>query len=208
MAVPPYVTTGTTITSTWGNQVADAVVNVFASSAARSSAITSPGAGQVSALTTNLATEGLEVYNSAGQWRKPWNLPWGYAPISAVPGSFSFSSSVGTSSNFTWTSVDNRYYMVTLTAELAYDADVATSVDTVHVETSGASDISNPVLRHRPPDNVAGQWALSGSFVWEATSSGTQTWRLSAVGTADTATRQCIAYGITIVDVGPAGAPV
>lgn len=65
------VTSGTTITSTWGNLIRDSVVSSFASSAARDSAIASPVEAQMCWIT---GTNRLEVYDGAG-WlvlEEPW----------------------------------------------------------------------------------------------------------------------------------------
>lgn len=66
MATPPYVTAGTTIEETWGDQIAESVVNVFASAAARSSAIAVPVEGMVTYLTNE---DRLYVYNGSA-WER------------------------------------------------------------------------------------------------------------------------------------------
>lgn len=62
MATPPYVTAGTTIEESWGDQIAESVVNVFASAAARSSAVASPPHGMVTYLSDE---DRLYVYNGS-----------------------------------------------------------------------------------------------------------------------------------------------
>jgi hypothetical protein len=71
----PYLTVvaGTTITASWGNQVRDQLVTPFASTSARTSAITSPVEGMLSYLTDGDNFEGYDgtawrVAASIGAW--------------------------------------------------------------------------------------------------------------------------------------------
>lgn len=107
---------GTNITSSWANaSVRDQVVSPFGSTAARTAAITGPIAGMVSTITTNTATEGVEVYNSAGQWRKSWNMPWGYVANGYLAAISSATSGLNWAAVFTWSGtglVANRRYLM------------------------------------------------------------------------------------------------
>jgi hypothetical protein len=69
------VVSGTTITASWGNQTRDQLVQPFASSSARSSAVSSPPDGMLSFLADvrrldayNLATTAWEVAGPESQW--------------------------------------------------------------------------------------------------------------------------------------------
>ena len=73
------IVAGTTITSAWANaNVRDQTIAPFATTGARDAATTSPVVGMVSYISSNDANEGIVTRNSGGQWRLPWNLPWGY----------------------------------------------------------------------------------------------------------------------------------
>jgi len=139
----PYTTinSGDYITSDWANtNVRDQVVTPFASTADRTSAITVPVAGMVSTLTTNTATEGVYQYTSASTWRLPWNMPWGNVAISATPAAFTFTMTQGNSSTFTWTAVNRRNYLFSVTAELN-NGTAINAVSTLFVENSGGTDL-------------------------------------------------------------------
>lgn len=78
MANPLNLTDGDVVDENWVDAVANQVLRIYPSSAARDADLTTPFAGQGVVMTSNDAAEGLLVRNSAGQWRRPWNLPWGY----------------------------------------------------------------------------------------------------------------------------------
>jgi hypothetical protein len=177
----PYTTinSGDYIESSWANaNVRDQVVTPFSSTATRNSTITSPLPGMLSTLTTNTVTEGLYEYTSAGTWRLPWNLPWGYVAISALPASFSFNSTLSFSSTFTFAAINNRNYLVSFGGEFNNGATVLNIVDTATIHTS-ASTAGAPV-----PVSYAGvrtsifnansQETRSTSFVFTSTSTATQ----------------------------------
>lgn len=81
----PTIVGGTTITASWGNLVRDAAVNVFASAAARASAVAAPTEGMVSVLADvnrleahdGAAYQRLVHYAAAGRtggmWRRAAN---------------------------------------------------------------------------------------------------------------------------------------
>jgi hypothetical protein len=108
------IVSGTNITSSWANaNVRDQVVSPFGSTAARTAAITSPIAGMVSTLTTNTATEGVEVYNSAGQWRMPWNLPWGYVQYTQTTTTVTSGNNTNILVGNTLSVINRRRYRIT-----------------------------------------------------------------------------------------------
>jgi hypothetical protein len=119
------IVSGTNITSSWANaNVRDQAVSPFGSTAARTAAITAPIAGMVSTLTTNSSDEGVEVYNSAGQWRKPWNMPWGVVSSSlAIADSSAVSSETVIASGASFTALANRLYRWTFTTTAVGNTD-------------------------------------------------------------------------------------
>lgn len=201
------IVTGTTITSSWANSdVRDQVVVPFSSTSARSSAITSPVTGMVSTLTANNSTEGIYQYNSASQWRPPWNLPFGRVGFSALPGSFTFNSSVGYSSTFTFTAIQNRYYKVCCGGEFQ-NGTVTGVVDSVSMYTSAAVAVRNPGARFTPV-NTSSQEYREFSFEYNhSTTGGTVTWKIGCISTASATNQTFVPYTLDIVDIGPSGAP-
>jgi hypothetical protein len=67
-------TTGQTISAAFGNNARDGIICTGSSP---TSVVTSPFTGQAFSQTSNNTSEGIYVRNSAGNWRQPWNLPWG-----------------------------------------------------------------------------------------------------------------------------------
>jgi hypothetical protein len=58
--------------------------------------VTSPVVGMAHYLNTNAETEGIETYNHAGQWRKPWNMPWGILGYGSATSDQNIAASVPT----------------------------------------------------------------------------------------------------------------
>jgi hypothetical protein len=208
VTVPPYVTAGTTIDSVWGNQVADSLVNVFASSAARSSAISSPGAGMTTYLATNTTAEGLYQYNSAGQWRKDWSAPWGLVGVAANGTS---TQTIGTSYTdvtdltITFSQIVNRKYQLNLMVYL--DNQFAGGNDITFAITTGANatviDFGSQKLE------TSGYFVYSASYTLATTATASTTWKARAIsvnGDARIRFNQANAQ-FSIIDVGPAGNP-
>jgi len=210
----PYTTinSGDYIESSWANaNVRDQVVTPFSSTATRNSTITSPVAGMLSTLTTNTVTEGLYEYTSAGTWRLPWNLPWGYVAISALPGSFSFNTTLSFSSTFTFSAINNRNYLVSFGGEFNNGASVTGVMDTATIHTS-ASTAGSPVPVsyagvRASIYNASAQETRSTSFVFTATSTATQTWKFAAVSNASATNQTFIPQLLVVQDIGPQGAP-
>lgn len=204
----PYTTinSGDYITSDWANtNVRDQVVTPFASTAARTSAITVPVAGMVSTLTTNTATEGVYQYTSASTWRLPWNMPWGNVAISATPVAFTFSATQGNSSTFTFSAINRRNYLFSVTAELN-NGTAINAVSTLWVENSAGTDLKNPLIRWTPRA-TSDQVSSTGQFIYTSTATGTQTWQLSAVNASAAGTETITPFSVIITDIGPSGAP-
>jgi hypothetical protein len=208
MTVPPYVTAGTTIDSVWGNQVADSLVNVFASSAARSSAITSPAAGMTTYLATNTTAEGLYQYNSAGQWRKDWSAPWGLVGVAANGTS---TQTIGTSYTdvtdltITFSQITNRKYQLNLMVYL--DNQFAGGNDITFAITTGAN--ATVIQFGSQKLETSGYFVYSASYTLTTTATASTTWKARAIsvsGDARIRFNQANAQ-FSIIDVGPAGAP-
>lgn len=203
----PYTTinSGDYITSDWANtNVRDQVVTPFTSSASRTSAITVPVAGMVSTLTTNTATEGIYEYNSANQWRAPWNLPWGYTPVTSAPTSLNFNNSIKYTSNFTFSAVNRRFYMVTLTGDLQNSTVIGDNVSVAMYTSGGTLLFAFPtqVFSGVNERRVAG-----GSFVFTSTSTGTQTWKIGGLSSSSATNQTLGIASLIVLDIGPSGAP-
>lgn len=203
MATPPYVTSGTTIDTTWGNQVANAVVNTFASTAARSAAITSPAAGYPSYLSTDLDTEGLYFYNSAGAWRKPWNLPWGtlaQSTISADQTLTSASYTDITSSSTSLSLVSNRIVMV------VWQCQVTNTYGGGNDVTFRLTDGTPTTILQLPAQKLDNADFQPYTYVgYIAPSTASVTYKLRGVVTNSGVTLECATtYGkLMFIDVGP-----
>jgi len=204
----PYTTinSGDYITSDWANtNVRDQVVTPFASTAARTSAITVPVAGMVTTITSNAVNEGLYHYTSANTWRQPWNMPWGNVAISATPAAFTFTTTQGNSSTFTFSAINRRNYLFSVTAELN-NGTAINAVSTLFVENSAGTDLKNPLIRWTPR-TASDQVSSTGQFIYTSTATGTQTWQLSAVNASAAGTETITPFSVIITDIGPSGAP-
>jgi hypothetical protein len=207
MAVPPYVTAGNVIEEAWGDQIADAVVNPFSSSGARSSAITSPTAGMTSTITAASTLNGFEVYNGSS-WTKPWSSPWGLISRDQAGGPATSTSGTTETAVFTGTSftaVANRYYRVS----------IATTI------TATAGDSYTMRIRE---DSTTGTIWWAGNIVFgtgvtklQVSPSGTRNLTAGGHSMLLTLTRSAgssaqitaLEYANMIVeDIGPQGAPV
>jgi len=210
----PYTTVlaGTAITASWANaNVRDQAVTPFATVADRTSSIATPLAGMVSTLTTNTATEGPYVYNSAGQWALPWNLPWGrLASTSRTTGQTFSSTTFADFTGFTGVTVTTRARRrLRLTVCVPWYAGAANSQLVLNiVDVTGVTQI--------------GQWAATAAAindnqtitgVVEFTTSGTSRefkvqGKVAGAGQSGitNVTTSSPAW-FTIDDVGPTGAP-
>jgi len=144
----PYTTNvaGTVITAAWANaNVRDQGIVPFATTTAMTSAITSPVVGMLEYISANDATEGLISRNSANQWRKPWNIPWGIISI-AVDHRHTDRHSVAadlTSFTSTWTNIANRYIRITAAVRVTQNTSAGAAelyiTDTVPTTVNRAS---------------------------------------------------------------------
>jgi hypothetical protein len=220
---PDLPVDGTTITSACGTTVREQIVTPFSNATDRAGEIPSSGTsarqpGMVSTLTASDATNGLYVFAGAA-WRAPWNLPWGNVATSGLPSSFSFNASGGGSVNanysatFTWTAVNNRNYLVTFGGEFNNGA-VTGLMSTAAIYTNASPPVPVSYAGIRATfESASGistnsQETRSTAFVYTATSSGTLTWKFGAIANTATTTQTFIPNLLSIVDIGPAGAPV
>lgn len=204
MAVPPYVIAGTVIEETWGDQIADSVVNPFSSDAARSAAITSPTNGMVSTITAASNLNGLEVYNGAN-WAKPWNMPWGHI-MTATPISFNFNNVISYSAVFGPTLVNNRRYKFTITGRFVNGA-VTGVIDILALYLNTGNVLVQSHLFTYTQTTANGQNGATGTAHYTATASGTLNFKLGAASTASATNQQYITTSIIIEDIGPTGTP-
>jgi hypothetical protein len=205
------IVTGTTISSSWANaDVRDQVIVPFASTAARSSAITSPVIGQCSTLTTNTTTEGLYQYNTAGAWRGPWNLPWGVNG-GGVASNGSSTQTIGTSYvdvtdlTLTWSQVARR--KVRLGLMVAVDNQFAGGEDITFRVTDGTPTTILQLGAQKL--ELSGFCVYTASYLISTSATASTTWKVRAISTnggARVVFNQANAQ-FSIIDEGPAGAP-
>jgi len=219
MAVPPYVTAGTTIDETWGDQIAGAVVNPFASSAARSAAITAPSNGMTSTITAASALNGFEVYNGVN-WAKPWSLPWGmvaataggtsgfgYVVVTSAQGSITTQVAL-TNLTVTFAMVTGRMYRVN--AHCNFFSSVASDTATLTLVRDGTSIAFAHTAALATASSNLRTAALSRPFIGNTT--GSTTIRLDAERQSGTGNVTMHAGAVNVAtmvieDIGPSGAP-
>lgn len=190
----------------------DQVVTPFATTGARDAAITSPVKGMLEYITSNDSSEGLTSYNSASQWRKPWNMPWGYvgyATATSNQSSITTETDI-TSLTLTFTAVANRYYEIS--TQVNWQTAVANDVVQLKIYDATASASLQGTLR------IIGNTAANGGYdtlsaqVVTTFSAGSRTVKIraalnSGTGPLNTYGAATNANFIYIKDVGPSGAP-
>jgi hypothetical protein len=201
------IVSGTNITSSWANaSVRDQVVSPFGSTAARAAAITGPLAGMVSTLTTNAATEGVEVYNSAGQWRLPWNMPWGFVSLTTLASDVSYSAGTFGFPSFQWNGtgvVARRLYKATVNFEWG----TASTVGQIDFGIGTAAGTGVGYLISVYQDTLSAPRFDSHSIVF-TTTAGSMTRGLTILKNTGGGSVNVIAGATLLIeDIGPAGAP-
>jgi len=185
------------------------VVTVFASTTARDSAISGANLvdGMVCYINSGDSSEGLYTYNGTA-WRKGpgWNAPWGAVAISAVPAAFDFNNSLDYSSSFTFSSVNNRLYRVSMLGDVQNS-----TVTGADIEVGLYANLGSVLIKNGPTvvfgsANIRMQVGVQ--FHWSSTSTGTQTWKIGAVSSTSTTLQTYTPSAILIEDVGPDGAPL
>lgn len=207
MAVPPYVTAGTTIDETWGDQIADAVVNPFASSAARSAAITAPTNGMTSTITAASALNGFEVYNGVN-WAKPWSSPWGYVQYTEVTSNVTSGHNVTILTGNTISVVNRRRYRITAHVP-GYFASAALNTATVQIVVGGSAIAGQRVFTSQVTSAENG-CTVTAMYVATATNTGLS---CNIFSTSNVGTNHQYLGSVTnpmsllVEDIGPSGAP-
>ena len=205
MAVPPYVTAGTVIEETWGDQIADSVVNPFGNAAARSAAITAPTTGMTSAITSANSSNGLEVYNGVN-WYPSWNMPWGYV-TTATPGSFNFNSTIAYSSAFAVPMIDNRLYRFSITGYFS-NSSVTGVIDTLSLHLNTGSTLVADSLLKVTQTTASGQNGATGTALYTTTTTASVSFKLGALSSASATNQSFVTSSIIVEDIGPSGPPV
>lgn len=211
---PETFTAGQTLTAASMNIVsANARMGqpVYATTAARDAAITSPEDGMTVYIGSNDASEGLYTYNGTAWRRGPgWNAPWGFIGYAARTSNVSVGTGTSdiTDCSITFTAVANRYYRVfghTLMNSnhgAAQDIDFRIAVDGTVARLIPNTTFANP----GPGDRIS----FDLTYVTTLTA-GSRTIKLQgsfsagASNTFDANTND--PSFILIEDIGPAGAP-
>lgn len=199
------IVTGTTVSSSWANaDVRDQVIVPFASTAARSSAITVPVNGQVSAITAADSTHGIYQYNGTS-WRMPWNMPWGV--LTSVQTTTSTSNSTSAQTIVTASAITvpaNRLLRLTGKADVHY----VSVADHIALQIQEGATVLQRAITW-PDSNGADLTAVAVAYI--SPSAGSHTYKLNiapvvgqSVGASASATYPAF---LLIEDLGPNGAP-
>lgn len=205
------ITTGTTIATSWGNEVRDQLVTPFATSATRDATILLANRrnGQVAAITTADETHGLTVWNGAS-WTRPWNMPWGIVGSGTATANQNITST--TSSDVTNVALPGNQY----TATRYYQAHVSlylsqlagTAVTTEFYLTNGAGTVIAALPRITI--DTSGNYTYSTSALF-TTSTVSQVvklrYRQSGANSVVLNAASADNCQLVILDVGPSGAP-
>ena len=205
------VTAGTVIAAATHNEyVRDQVVSQFTTTGNRNAAITSPVVGMVTAISSNDSAEGLEFRNSASQWRKIWNMPWGVIGYAAITANQTGITTVAdiTSLTLTHTAVNNRRYRIT--GRINIQSNTVSDYGQIQLTDSTPTQLENSLFNtHTSANNDTTQSIV---FV-EAGISGSVTRKLRAgraggsAGTFQVSASATAPAFILIEDIGPSGAP-
>lgn len=141
-------------------------------------------------------TASMLVYKSA-QWDSL--APKGYVGSTSLA-DFNFGTSYGDSTTFSWNQVVNRIYRVTVSTELLNKTATGTVI-TLAVRTSTNTVVESSVLRWTPAAQNH-QFIASGVFVYTAASTGSVTWKLSAISSLSNATQTVQGPQVLIEDIG------
>ena len=206
----PYTTlvAATTITASWANSsVRDQTVVPFATAAARDAAITSPVAGMVEYLTTNLATEGLTTRTSANTWRLPWNMPWGVLSYNTLTATtVSLGGTTHWIAGTTFAAVANR--RLRITAQASEFVTVGTGVTDLQVWSQGTNQIASVDVTNGSVGAATYNGAVCIGF--DSPAAGNIYYELvtftNATSVSLTASGSAPIY-LVVEDIGPSGVP-
>lgn len=210
-------TAGSVLTaSDVNNYLMEQSIMVFATTAARDAAITSPEAGMVAYINSSDVNRGFYIYNGTA-WQRGggWNMPWGLMPATSGGTNgmaYRTGLSVDYSSGNTMTAVTNGSITVSVVANRLYKATFI--APTLATDGSGNAiiDIDDGAGTSRMSaenwiDIGKPQSSTINCFVTFA-SSGSQTFRARTGRAAGFANRLVASnMAITVEDIGPATTP-
>jgi hypothetical protein len=141
------------------------------------------------------------ITNLAGVAR-PWNAAWGQVFNTTALAGFTFTTSAGNSSTFTWKSVAGRRYIVAVAAQFQSNG-TTPHIASVSVRTSADAEVAGNLLQWSSR-NGGEQFRAGATFSRTPNVTADQVWKLSAQSTASTSTQTIGGIVIVITDVGPA----
>ncbi len=197
-------TAGSVLTaSEVNNYLMEQSVMVFATTAARDSAITSPEAGMTAYINSGDASEGLYSYTGT-TWNKGpgWNAPWGL--VASVTSTVSSQTTTGTldlaGGSLSFTAFANRYYKVSVWGSLFGDA----TVNSLYAfDTTASATLFQVEL---PYTNATFASTPSG-FAVTTFSAGTRSLKLQLVRFSAGTAKSSGGVRMLVEDIGPSGAP-
>ena len=195
------------------NYLMEQSIPVFATTAARDAAITSPEAGMVCYINSNDANEGLYHYVGAAWYKGAgWNAPWGVVgrqaltSINSTSGPHTTLQNGSNVSTVTLTTVTNRIYRMT-TGGVPYASGGNNGVVVAHlVGGTEQNRFQEQTL------TIAADDTTFYTSIYVETAGGSRIFKTQLKATG--ANTQVDIYGdaaflrtITIEDIGPSGAP-
>jgi hypothetical protein len=197
----------TAVTAERVNKLRDQGRPRFTTTAARGTAIPSPEDGQSVYMATNDADEGPYEWHTEDEWRRPWNMPWGFvasASRSTLQTGVSTSFVDLTGLSVTFAAVANRRYEVR--AKFLVEKATTTNLVDVILANAANTQLENMgTLKMSPFDLFT---FFPSAFVGSI-GAGTQTLKLRGIcgsGTFNVRSDASISR-IWVLDVGPDGAP-
>jgi len=205
------ITTGTVISSTWGNEVRDQLVTPFASSATRDATISLANRenGQTVALTPADSTHGLTIWNGSS-WTRSWNMPWGLMGVATATAQQSITAT--TSADVTEIALPSaqytatRYYQAHISLMLTQSAGTAVTTDFYLTNGAGTVIATLPRLLVGATANEAytTQAVFTTSTVGQVVKLRYKQSGANSVIMNGTSASNC---QIVVLDIGPSGAP-
>lgn len=203
------IVSGTNITSSWANaSVRDQVVSPFGNTLTRAGAIAAPIVGMVSTLTTNNSTEGIEVYNSANQWRMPWNMPWGFTQYTQTTTTVTSGNNTNILTGNTLSVINRRRYRITGFVPY-YFSNVALNTAEVQLTVGGTVVSGQRVFSSQATSGENGA-TIVAYYTATATNASLacNLYSAAVVGTNHQyGASSTIPIFIGVEDIGPSGAP-
>ncbi len=133
---------------------------------------------------------------------RPWNAAWGQVFNTTSLSSFTFTTSAGNSSTFTWRAYAGRRYNVAVAAQFQSNG-TTPHVASVSVRTSADAEIAGNLLQWSSR-NGGEQFRAGATFSRTPNVTADQVWKLSAQSTASASTQTIGGIVVVITDVGPA----